>query len=198
VVCGVDEVGRGPLAGPVVAAAVLLARDAAASLPGLGDSKVLSPAARAALVPRIRQVALGVGVGFAAPDEIDRVNILQASLLAMARAIRALPCSPDFVLVDGVHAVPISIPQETLVRGDARSACVAAASNVAKEHRDGLMREYAVFYPGYGFEEHMGYPTAGHRAALQRLGPCPLHRKSFKGVRELLAPPSQLALFPDP
>lgn len=197
-VCGVDEVGRGPLAGPVVAAAVLLGRDAAAFLPGLGDSKALSPKARAALVPRIHEVALGVGVGVASPGEIDLVNVLQASLLAMARAIAALPFPPDFVLVDGLYRVPLPLPQETLVRGDSRSACIAAASNVAKEHRDGLMREYGARYPGYGFEDHMGYPTEGHREALRRLGPSPLHRTTFKGVRELVAPPAQLDLFRAP
>lgn len=197
-VCGVDEVGRGPLAGPVVAAAVLLDLDAAAFLPGLGDSKALSPMARAALVPRIREVALGVGVGLASPAEIDCLNILRASLLAMARAIDALPSPPDFVLVDGLHRIPLSLPQETLVRGDARSACIAAASNVAKEHRDGLMREYGALYPGYGFEDHMGYPTAVHRQALRRLGPSPLHRKTFKGVLELLALPAQPDLFGTP
>ncbi|MBI5017410.1 MAG: ribonuclease HII [Deltaproteobacteria bacterium] len=194
-VCGVDEVGRGPLAGPVVAAAVLLDRDAAPLLPGLGDSKALSSRTRADLVPRIHDVAIGVGVGLATVEEIDRLNILQASLLAMARAVASLSSPPDFLLVDGLHPIPLPIPQETLVKGDARSVCIAAASNVAKEHRDRLMCEYAVLHPGYGFDEHKGYPTASHREALRRLGPSPLHRLTFRGVRELLAPPAQPDLF---
>ncbi len=193
-VCGVDEVGRGPLAGPVVAAAVVLPPDA--RLPGLGDSKRLTPATRARLVPEIRAAAVAVGLGLADPAEIDRINILQASLQAMARAVAALPCVPDYLLVDGVHPVPVDLPQQTLVRGDARSRCVAAASVVAKEHRDALMRAFAREFPGYGFEDHKGYPTAAHRAALRRLGPSPLHRTTFRGVRELCGGPAQPDLFP--
>ncbi len=187
-VCGVDEAGRGPLAGPVVAAAVVL--PPGVSLPGLGDSKQLSPRRRAALVPLLREVALGVGVGVASAAEIDRWNILRASLLAMARAVEALPpsASPDLLLVDGLHPVPLALPQETLVGGDGRSTAIAAASVVAKEHRDALMREGALAYPGYGFEVHKGYPTQSHREALSRLGPCPLHRRSFRGVRDARAP----------
>lgn len=193
-VCGVDEVGRGPLAGPVVAAAVVLAD--ASGLEGLNDSKVLTATARARLEPTIRRVALGVGLGLATPEEIDRLNILRASLLAMARAVGALPFEPDFLLVDGIHPVPLPILQRTLVGGDARSAAVAAASVVAKEHRDGLMFQFAEVYPGYGFAQHKGYPTRSHREALRRLGPSPIHRASFKGVRELLVPPLQPSLFP--
>ncbi len=193
-VCGVDEVGRGPLAGPVVAAAVVLPPDV--RLPGLDDSKRLSPAARARLVPEIQAAAVAVGLGLAAPAEIDRINILQASLRAMARAVAALSCVPDYLLVDGVHPVPVDLPQETLVKGDARSRCVAAASVIAKEHRDDLMRAYAREYPGYGFEDHKGYPTAAHRAALRNLGPSPLHRTTFRGVRELCHGPTQPVLFP--
>ena len=181
-VCGVDEAGRGPLAGPVVAAAVVLPRDC--HIDGLGDSKKLSAAARARLVPEIRRVALAAGIGAADADEIDRINILQASLLAMARAVAALVRAPDFLLVDGVHPIPTTIPQQTLIGGDGRSRAIAAASILAKQHRDELMAELGRRYPGYGFESHKGYPTAAHRDALRRLGPSPVHRRSFKGVRE--------------
>jgi len=177
----------------VVAAAVILPPDGFDHLPGLGDSKRLSSRARGLLVPRIREVALSVAVAEVGPEEIDRINILQASLLAMVRAVAELSPSPHFLLVDGNQRVSLSIPQETLVKGDSRSACIAAASNVAKEHRDALMRGYGASYPGYGFEDHMGYPTDSHRRALERLGPCPLHRRTFRGVRELLG----LTLQPD-
>lgn len=198
-VCGVDEVGRGPLAGPVVAAAVVLPPGGAEKLEGLGDSKSLSPSVRARLSPRIREEALGVALGLADPEEIDRLNILQASLLAMRRAVEALPFSPDLLLVDGVHPVRcLPMSQLTLIKGDARSWCIAAASIVAKEHRDALMRDLGERYPGYGFEDHAGYPTAHHRAALARLGPCPIHRRTFRGVRELLPPSPQLSLFEAP
>lgn len=193
-VCGLDEVGRGPLAGPVVAAAVVFAGPVA--IDGLTDSKKLSPRARAALVPAIRATAVAVGVGAASPTEIDRLNILQASLLAMVRAVEALGVAPDCLLVDGLHRVSLPIPQRTLVRGDLRSTAVAAASVVAKEHRDAVMLEYARSFPGYAFETHKGYPTREHREALRRLGPSPIHRASFKGVRELSAPPRQPTLFP--
>jgi ribonuclease HII len=192
-VCGLDEAGRGPLAGPVVAAAVVFSGDVC--IPGLADSKVLRPAARARLVPIIREAALGVGLGVAAPEEIDRLNILRASLFAMVRAIEDLSFQPDFLLVDGVHPVPLPIPQRTLIRGDAISTAVSAASVLAKEHRDSLMRELAQVYPGYGFDEHKGYATLTHIDALRRLGPTPAHRASFRGVRELLGTPVQLGLF---
>jgi ribonuclease HII len=195
-ICGLDEAGRGPLAGPVVAAAVVLPPEAAARLPGLGDSKRLSHRARGILVPRILEVALSVAVAVVGPEEIDRINILQASLLAMTHAVAGLSRSPDFLLVDGNQRVSLPIPQETLVKGDSRAACIAAASNLAKEHRDALMKEYGARYPGYGFEDHMGYPTQSHRRALERLGPCPIHRKTFGGVRELLGRPFQPDLFP--
>ena len=190
-VCGVDEVGRGPLAGPVVAAAVVL--PPGTSIAGLNDSKRINPSARASLLPKIREAALAIGIGTASAEEIDRLNILRASLLAMARAIQGLCLRPDFLLVDGLHPVPLPFPQKPIVRGDARSICIAAASNVAKEHRDALMRDYGRAFPGYGFEDHMGYPTQAHRSALARLGPTPLHRKTFRGVRETLNP----GLFPD-
>lgn len=196
-ICGLDEVGRGCLAGPVVAAGVVLPPGAADALAGLGDSKRLSRVARQSLVPRIREVALDVAVAVVEPAEIDRLNILRASLLAMANAVGALSLPPDVLLVDGNCRVPLPFPQETLVGGDARCACIAAASIVAKEWRDALMREYAEQLPGYGFEIHMGYPTAAHRRALERLGPTWLHRKTFRGVRELTAPSLQPKLFAD-
>lgn len=181
-ICGVDEAGRGPLAGPVVAAAVVLSPNS--SIPGLTDSKKLSPSTRARLVPEIRSKALGIGVGSADHAEIDSINIFQASLLAMARAVKALPFEPDFILVDGTHPIRrLAIPQKALVRGDSRSLAIAAASVVAKEYRDELMRKFGTTYPGYGFEVNKGYPTGSHRDALRRLGPCPIHRRSFKGVK---------------
>ncbi len=193
-VCGVDEVGRGPLAGPVVAAAVVL--PPGVRIPGLDDSKKLRPAARAELVPRIREAAVAVGVGEATPEEIDRTNILRASLRAMCRAVADLGLEPDLLLVDGVHPLPLDLPQRTLVGGDGRSLAIAAASVIAKEHRDALMAELGRRYPGYGFEDHKGYPTAAHREALARLGPSPAHRLTFRGVRELAgALPVQQGLF---
>ncbi len=195
-VCGLDEAGRGPLAGPVVAAAAILAPDA--SLPGLNDSKRLTPDARARLAPAIQEVSLAWGVGIATPREVDAINVLQASLLAMARAIEALSVAPDYLLVDGLHTVDLPLPQEALVGGDGRSAAIAAASVLAKEHRDTLMCEYARLYPGYGFETHKGYPTQAHQHALRRLGPCPIHRISFRGVRELVTRSPQPPLFPEP
>lgn len=188
-VCGVDEVGRGPLAGPVVAAAVVLPPHC--DIPGLGDSKKLTARARARLVPEICGWALATGIGVAEADEIDRVNILQASLQAMARAVEALGLTPDFLLVDGVHPVPSPFPQRTLIGGDGRSRAIAAASILAKQHRDALMVELGGRYPGYGLESHMGYPTPSHRAAVRRLGPSEVHRRTFKGVREFAGPPLQ-------
>ncbi|MDF1553048.1 MAG: ribonuclease HII [Deferrisomatales bacterium] len=188
-VCGVDEVGRGPLAGPVVAAAVVLPPHC--DIPGLGDSKKLTARARARLVPEICGWALATGIGVAEADEIDRVNILQASLQAMARAVKALGLTPDFLLVDGVHPVPSPFPQRTLVGGDGLSRAIAAASILAKQYRDALMVELGGLYPGYGLETHMGYPTPSHRAAVRRLGPSAVHRRTFKGVREFAGPPLQ-------
>jgi len=192
-VCGVDEVGRGPLAGPVVAAAVVLPQHC--EIPGLGDSKKLNARARSRLVPEIRDHALATGIGVAEADEIDRVNILQASLRAMARAVAALGLTPDFLLVDGVHPVSSPLPQRTLVGGDGRSRAIAAASILAKQHRDALMVELGRRYPGYGLEAHMGYPTPAHRAAVRRLGPTPVHRRTFKGVREFAGESAQQPLF---
>lgn len=198
--CGVDEAGRGPLAGPVVAAAVVLPEGL--RLPGLDDSKKLDGERRAGLEAAIRAEALAFGVGVAEVGEIDRLNILRASLLAMERAVSALAgppvfLGPDVLLIDGLHLITHPAPQRAVVKGDATSAAIAAASILAKEHRDRLMRGYAEAHPGYGFEAHMGYATAEHRRAIARLGPCPLHRKSFRGVREHLpAVPRPGCLFP--
>lgn len=176
---GVDEVGRGPLAGPVVAAAVILPRDAS-GLEGVRDSKALSPARRAALYRLIRARAVAVGVGSASPEEITERNILQATFLAMRRALTDLGARPDRLLVDGDKVLPgWDGPQEALVRGDARSLCVAAASVVAKVVRDRWMGRLDVRHPGYGFARHKGYGTADHYEALARLGASREHRPTF-------------------
>ena len=178
-VAGVDEAGRGCLAGPVVAAAVVL--PPGARLPGLDDSKKLSPAAREALVPEIRRVARGVGVGQCSPAEVDRLNVLWAAMEAMRRAAVALPAPPDVLLVDGGTRIPDApCPQETVVKGDGRSLSIAAASVVAKTTRDRLMVELDAAFPAYGLSGHKGYPTAAHYAALAAHGPSPHHRRSFR------------------
>lgn len=183
VVAGVDEAGRGPLAGPVVAAAVVLT---AKRFPkGVADSKQLPPEAREALFPRIHE-ACAVGVGVCSVEEIDRLNILRASLLAMRRALDALPLAPTAALVDGNQPPEFPCPVTCVVDGDAKCASIAAASIVAKVTRDRMMRELASLYPGYGWETNFGYATPEHRAALRRLGPTPLHRRSFAPVQELL------------
>ncbi|HEY8487808.1 MAG TPA: ribonuclease HII [Thermaerobacter sp.] len=176
---GVDEVGRGCLAGPVVAAAVILPRGA--DLPGLDDSKRLTPTAREELAARVRRQALAWAVGLATPAEIDALNIARATRLAMRRALDALPVAPQRVLVDGRPPGDLGYPLEALVDGDARLAAIAAASVVAKVFRDGWMARLDAVYPGYGFAQHKGYATAAHRDALARLGPCPEHRRSFLG-----------------
>jgi ribonuclease HII len=181
-VAGIDEAGRGPLAGPVVAAAVILPERF--TLPGLTDSKQLSAAARERLYPLIRTQALAVGVGVSRPEEIDAVNILQATLRSMARAVARLPVAADFLLIDGTVALPLDLPQLTLVKGDCRSLSIAAASVVAKVVRDRIMTALDRLHPGYGLAGHKGYGTVAHRAALARLGPSPCHRRTFGGVRE--------------
>ena len=187
-VAGVDEAGRGPLAGPVVAAAVIL--DPARTPPGIDDSKALSPGRRVVLDSAIREAAL-VGVGLATVAEIDRINILQATMLAMTRALDALVLAagaePTMILVDG-NALPGWRYRATaVVGGDALSLSIAAASIVAKEARDRMMRDYDVAHPGYGWTSNMGYGTKAHLAALAALGPTPIHRASFAPVRRLLA-----------
>lgn len=182
-VAGVDEAGRGPLAGPVVAAAVIL--PARFDLPGLNDSKQVPPALRERLFAGIRrQAAVGVGIVHAA--EIDTLNILQATLRAMGLAVDRLRQPADYLLVDGITPVPLPLPQQTIKKGDSRSCSIAAASIVAKVVRDRMMIAYDRHYPGYGFANHKGYGSADHLQAIARLGPSPLHRRTFRGVREHL------------
>ena len=178
-VVGLDEAGRGCLAGPVVAAAVVLPPDA--EVPGLDDSKALSPETREALVPVIRAQAVAVAVGACSPAEIDALNILWASLEAMRRAAARLPLALDVLLVDGNRAIPAAPwPQQTVVKGDAQSLSIAAASVVAKVARDRRMAELDADFPVYGWARHKGYPTAAHYAALAAHGPSPHHRRSFR------------------
>ena len=178
-VAGVDEAGRGPLAGPVVAAAVILDTD---NIPkGLADSKTLTEKRREALAPLIREAAK-VGVGIASVDEIDALNILQASLLAMRRAVAALPRRPAACLVDGNQDPRLPYRTELIVKGDAKSLSIAAASIIAKTARDRIMRDLAEIHPEYGWEANKGYGSAGHRVALERFGPTPHHRRSFAPV----------------
>lgn len=179
---GVDEAGRGPLAGPVVSSAVILPPDF--PVDGVNDSKKLTPARRDRLFDEIGRYAVCVAVGVVEAEEIDRINILQAALKSMALAVNRLERAADYLLVDGKFPVPLDLPQEPLVGGDGRSVSIAAASIVAKVTRDRLMAEYAERFPGYGFERHKGYGTVVHREAIRRQGPCPIHRRSFKGVRE--------------
>ncbi len=181
-VAGVDEAGRGPLAGPVVAAAVILPPKA--DLPGINDSKKLTPSQRDELFDKIRQKALAVGVGSSDHALIDRVNILQATLAAMKEAVQNLATPPDYLLIDGISKIPVGIPQRTIKKGDGASISIAAASIIAKVTRDRLMQEYDRQFPDYGFAAHKGYGCASHLAAIARLGPCDIHRKTFRGVRE--------------
>jgi ribonuclease HII len=183
-VCGADEAGRGPLAGPVVAAAVML--DPARPIEGLRDSKQLSAARREALARQIRQRALAWAIAAASVEEIDAINILQASLLAMRRAIERLDPAPRWALIDGNQLPRLTIPARAIVGGDASEPAIAAASILAKTFRDALMRRLAARHPGYGFEHHAGYGTAAHLEALRRLGPCAIHRRSFAPVRAAL------------
>ena len=180
-IAGVDEVGRGPLAGPVVAAAVVL--PCGVDLPEVRDSKLLSPAQRLACHDRIRTVATAIGIGVVSAAEIDRTNILAASLEAMRQAVAQVDPLPDFVLVDGLWPVPIQLPQQTIKSGDQLSISVSAASIVAKVNRDEMMIAYHESYPHYNFAQNKGYGTEEHRAALASFGPCPLHRQTFRGVR---------------
>ena len=183
-VAGVDEVGRGPLAGPVTAAAVVL--DPKRIPQGLNDSKALSKARRAAVLTELLDCA-DVSVAHASVEEIDALNILRASHLAMCRAIAGLPQPPDHVLIDG-HMIPrdLTLSAECLIKGDARSLSIAAASIAAKQARDSIMESLAQQYPGYGWERNAGYPTKCHKLALQNLGVTPFHRRSFKPVHNIL------------
>lgn len=177
IICGVDEAGRGPLAGPVCAAAVIL--PANVEIPGLNDSKKLSDKKRRELYPIIKEKAIAYGIAFADHKEIDEINILQATYLAMERAINQLSVKPELALIDGNRAKDFGVPVETVVHGDSLSASIAAASVLAKVTRDDYMQEMANTYPGYDFEIHKGYGTKAHYAALTKLGASPIHRMSF-------------------
>ena len=176
-ICGVDEAGRGPLAGPVCAAAVILPPNV--EIPGLNDSKKLSDKKRRELYPIIKEQAIAYGIAFADHSEIDEINILQATYLAMERAIKQLSVKPELALVDGNRAKDFGIPVQTVVHGDSLSASIAAASVLAKVTRDDVMLQMAEEYPGYSFEVHKGYGTKVHYAALKEKGPCPIHRMTF-------------------
>ena len=176
-IAGVDEAGVGPLAGPVVAAAVIFPRDF--GIPGVDDSKKLTPERRATLAAAIRESALVFSVALVAADEIDRINVYQATLQAMALALDGLAVKPQHVLVDARRIPECDLPQEAIIKGDAHCHAIAAASILAKTARDDLMKRYDEEFPGYGFADHKGYPTEAHRDAIRRLGPCAIHRKSF-------------------
>ena len=176
-ICGVDEAGRGPLAGPVYAAAVIL--PFGLEIPGLNDSKKLSDKKRRELFPVICEKAIAYGISFADAQEVDEINILQATFLAMERALNALSVRPELALIDGNRAKDFGLPVETVVKGDSRSANIAAASILAKVSRDRVMEDLAETYPQYGFEVHKGYGTKRHYEALREFGPCPIHRSSF-------------------
>lgn len=177
VICGVDEAGRGPLAGPVCAAAVILPRGH--QIPGLNDSKKLTDKKRRELFPLIKEQAIAYGIGMASHEEIDEINILQATYLAMERAIAQLEGKADMALIDGNRAKDFGMAVRTVVKGDSLSANIAAASVLAKVTRDDLMVEMAKEFPGYGFEVHKGYGTKAHYEALRNLGPCAIHRRTF-------------------
>lgn len=177
IICGVDEVGRGPLAGPVCAAAVILPKGL--EIPGLNDSKKLTDKRRRELMPIIKEQSLAYGIAFASHEEIDQINILQATFLAMQRALSQLKIRPDLALIDGNRQKDFGINVETVVKGDSRSANIAAASVLAKVTRDDYMEAMAAEYPGYGFEIHKGYGTKAHYEALAAYGPSPIHRMTF-------------------
>lgn len=184
-IAGTDEAGRGPLAGPVVAAAVIFS-----SPPlhlGIRDSKTLTPLQRNALLPDIYREALAVAIGIVWMDEIETTNILAASLKAMTHAVKKLNPSPDFVLIDGQFPLDISIPQLPVIKGDSKSVSIAAASIVAKIVRDSIMDVYHTIFPSYNFIKNKGYGTAKHLEAIKYFGPCPIHRKTFKGVKEYIS-----------
>ncbi len=182
VVAGVDEAGRGPLAGPVVSAAVIFPLEFRDS--NITDSKKLSPKKRDRLYVKIYDLAVSVGIGIIDPVEIERINILQASLLSMAMAVKNLAPQPDFLLIDGTFGIPSQICQEPIPHGDSLSISIAAASIVAKVTRDRIMVGYHLYYPEYGFPGHKGYPTKAHKEAIKKFGCSPIHRRCFRGVKE--------------
>jgi len=177
---GVDEAGRGPLAGPVVAAAVILPREC--EIYGLDDSKKLSHQKRESLFEKIKTSALSVGIGLVGPEDIDKMNILRAALLAMEIAVKNLNPKPDTLLIDGNARTSLLVEQETIIKGDSICYSISAASIIAKVTRDSLMDDYHKIYPQYNFKKHKGYPTKAHLEALREFGPSPIHRKTFNGV----------------
>ena len=183
-IAGIDEAGRGPLAGPVVSAAVILPD----SLPpfGIDDSKKLTPKKLDYLFDKIFEHAVAVGTGIVGPLEIDRINILQAARLSMVFAVKDLKVPPDYLLIDGPFRIAYDLPQEPIRKGDSLSISIAAASIVAKVTRDRIMQKYHQDYPQFGFSRHKGYPTKAHKAAIRAHGCCPIHRQSFKSVKEYL------------
>lgn len=184
-VSGVDEAGRGPLAGPVVAAAVILSEETI--IEEVNDSKKLTPKKRETLFDKIKTQALSYGIGIVDNDTIDKINILQATFLAMKQALTQLKIKPDIILVDGNHKIPdVQIPQEAVVSGDAKSQSIACASILAKVTRDRIMDEYAKQYPQYLFEKHKGYGTKTHIEAIKKFGACPIHRKTFAPINSLI------------
>ena len=183
-IAGIDEAGRGPLAGPVVSAAVIL--PVAFRDPDINDSKKISAKKRQQLYEVIYAHAVTIGIGIVDSIEIDRINILQASLLAMAMAVKNLDPQPDYLLIDGIFPISTDLPQQPIAKGDALSISIAAASIIAKVTRDRLMQRYHHYYPQFDFSKHKGYPTAAHREAIRKFGCCPIHRKSFKGVKEFI------------
>jgi ribonuclease HII len=182
-IAGVDEAGRGPLAGPVVSGAVILPQGF--SLDGIDDSKKLSERKRSLLFPQIKENAIAVGVGICSHTEIDQINILQASLLSMKRAVENLEQQPDFLLIDGKFTIDTAIDQAAIIKGDSKSISIAAASIIAKVTRDAIMKQLHEQYPVYGFDRHKGYPTKAHKQAILEHGPCSVHRISFRGVKEM-------------
>ncbi|MGB9498482.1 MAG: ribonuclease HII [Dissulfuribacterales bacterium] len=182
IIAGIDEAGRGPLAGPVVSAAVILPDPMPVS--GISDSKKVSPKKREALYDDIYCHAVAVGVGIVDPVEIDRINILQASLTAMSISVQNLHPIPDFLLIDGQFSISLDFPQKAIIKGDALSISIAAASIIAKVTRDRLMQEYAKEYPEFDFSKNKGYPTKAHKEAIRNFGYSPIHRLSFRGVKE--------------
>jgi ribonuclease HII len=183
-IAGIDEAGRGPLAGPVVSAAVILPKNF--SVADVVDSKKLTIKKRVRLYEEIYTHAVSVGVGIVDSVEIDRINILQASLLAMSMAAGNLRPQPEYLLIDGTFSISSELPQKPIVKGDALSISIAAASIVAKVTRDRLMEEYHKYYPQFGFFQHKGYPTRAHKEAIRKFGYCPIHRQTFRGVKEYL------------
>ena len=182
IITGIDEAGRGPLAGPVVAASVILPENC--QVEGLNDSKKLSEKKRKLIFQIIRQKAVAIGIGIIYENIIDQINILQAAKTAMVDSVFRLRCKPDFLLIDGNQKIPSMIPQLTIIKGDALSASIAAASIIAKVTRDRMMVHYDGIYPQYGFSQHKGYGTQDHLKNISKFGPCKIHRKTFKGVKE--------------